>query len=468
MCKPEIDIHNGGRSGQELTKYPFLINQEKLTTDAFRAVGPHQYGASCTSTTKKTDHSDEVVKVVNYIKSNALRSRIFSTFCEAMDSDYKNLLFHTEVRWLSKGKVLNRFISMKNEIMAFIDNEEINFPFMMSDVWWLRVSFLGDIFDKLNSLNLNLQGAQENIITISTKLKAFKEKLSLWNLNIVKENFASFPMVQENPSKSIIKKEVEEILTLLSASFDKYFPYLDVEKMEWVVNPFMHCEIQHLEEEMQENLIDLKNDLVFKRLFTEKELSEFWLCLNSKFPKLSNAAIESLLPFGSSYLCEQGFSTLTEMKSKKVAQMSDLITQLMMITFINGSKHTHRFARVIAFADDVTFVVWSSNIYDLQYNITKCLIKIKAWCEKFDSGESGDSLSTARWLSQEGVGVTWGRNFQWISTSVLTVECPEASQAVLTTGLYGTVCAVDRGQRNECVQRQRDSRQTVSSRPNVD
>ncbi|UYV82490.1 hypothetical protein LAZ67_21002496 [Cordylochernes scorpioides] len=260
---------------------------------------------------------DEVVKVVNYIKSNALRSRIFSTFCEAMDSDYKNLLFHTEVRWLSKGKVLNRFISMKNEIMAFIDNEEINFPFMMSDVWWLRVSFLGDIFDKLNSLNLNLQGAQENIITISTKLKAFKEKLSLWNLNIAKENFASFPMVQENPSKSIIKKEVEETLTLLSASFDKYFPYLDVEKMEWVVNPFMHCEIQHLEEEMQENLIDLKNDLVFKRLFTEKELSEFWLCLNSKFPKLSNAAIESLLPFGSSYLCEQGFSTLTEMKSKK-------------------------------------------------------------------------------------------------------------------------------------------------------
>ncbi|ESO10451.1 hypothetical protein HELRODRAFT_91812 [Helobdella robusta] len=68
---------------------------------------------------------------------------------------------------------------------------------------------------------------------------------------------------------------------------------------------------------MQENLIDLKNDLVFKRLFTEQELSEFWLCLNSKFPKLSNAAIESLLPFGSSYLCEQGFSTLTEMKSKK-------------------------------------------------------------------------------------------------------------------------------------------------------
>ncbi|UYV73502.1 hypothetical protein LAZ67_10003841 [Cordylochernes scorpioides] len=41
------------RINPELVKYPFLINQEKLTTDAFRAVGPHQRGASCTSTTKK-------------------------------------------------------------------------------------------------------------------------------------------------------------------------------------------------------------------------------------------------------------------------------------------------------------------------------------------------------------------------------------------------------------------------------
>ncbi|RVE41392.1 hypothetical protein evm_013958 [Chilo suppressalis] len=79
----------------------------------------------------------------------------------------------------------------------------------------------------------------------------------------------------------------------------------------------MQCEIGHLEEELQENLIDLRNDLILKRLFEEKELSEFWVCLNPRFPKLSSKAVESLLPFGSSYLCEKGFSTLTEMKSKK-------------------------------------------------------------------------------------------------------------------------------------------------------
>lgn len=63
----------------------------------------------------------EVVRTVNYIKGNALRSRIFAALCDAMHSDYKCLLYHNEVRWLSKGKVLNRFIHMKVEIISFIE-----------------------------------------------------------------------------------------------------------------------------------------------------------------------------------------------------------------------------------------------------------------------------------------------------------------------------------------------------------
>ncbi|UYV69817.1 hypothetical protein LAZ67_7000860 [Cordylochernes scorpioides] len=46
-------LYDGARHPAELAKYPFLNNQEKLTTDAFQAVGPHQHDASCTLTTKK-------------------------------------------------------------------------------------------------------------------------------------------------------------------------------------------------------------------------------------------------------------------------------------------------------------------------------------------------------------------------------------------------------------------------------
>ena len=48
----------------------------------------------------------QVVKLVNAVKSSALNTRLFRRFCEQMDSDHYNLLFHTEVRWLSKSNVL--------------------------------------------------------------------------------------------------------------------------------------------------------------------------------------------------------------------------------------------------------------------------------------------------------------------------------------------------------------------------
>ena len=48
------------------------------------------------------------IKIINYIKSNALNSRLFRNLCQDMDSEYQSLLLHTEVRWLSEGRFLRR------------------------------------------------------------------------------------------------------------------------------------------------------------------------------------------------------------------------------------------------------------------------------------------------------------------------------------------------------------------------
>ena len=48
-----------------------------------------------------------VVKVINYIKANALNSHLFEQLCEEMDAEHKRLLLYTEVRWLSKGRSLD-------------------------------------------------------------------------------------------------------------------------------------------------------------------------------------------------------------------------------------------------------------------------------------------------------------------------------------------------------------------------
>jgi hypothetical protein len=43
----------------------------------------------------------EDVKVVNFIKSGAMNSRLFSILCNEMGSEHDKLLLHIEVRWLS-------------------------------------------------------------------------------------------------------------------------------------------------------------------------------------------------------------------------------------------------------------------------------------------------------------------------------------------------------------------------------
>ena len=57
--------------------------------------------------------------------------------------------------------------------------------------------FLSDSFDKSNSLDLSLQETLENIITVSSKLKSFGEKLSLWQSKISKGIFDCFFYLQQ-------------------------------------------------------------------------------------------------------------------------------------------------------------------------------------------------------------------------------------------------------------------------------
>ncbi len=70
-----------------------------------------------------TEVLDDVTKIVNFIKARPLNSRIFSLLCEDMGKTHKALLLHTEVWWLSRGKVVARFYELHEEVYSLLSNQ---------------------------------------------------------------------------------------------------------------------------------------------------------------------------------------------------------------------------------------------------------------------------------------------------------------------------------------------------------
>ena len=67
---------------------------------------------------------NSVVKAVNFIRGRAVNSRLFKAFCDDLGKEHQYLLFHTEVRWLSRGTVLSRVAKLVIEVAVFLREHE--------------------------------------------------------------------------------------------------------------------------------------------------------------------------------------------------------------------------------------------------------------------------------------------------------------------------------------------------------
>ena len=111
-------------------------------------------------------HMSVVIKVVNYVKSSALNTRLISKLCEDMDADHTALLYQTQVRWLSKGNMLFRIFEPREEVKLFLVAKQKHDLLLAfgGDGFSTYLAYLADIFKALNQLNKKLQGPGTNIL----------------------------------------------------------------------------------------------------------------------------------------------------------------------------------------------------------------------------------------------------------------------------------------------------------------
>ena len=123
---------------------------------------------------------NRIIKIVNFIKASALNTRLFARLCEDLGTDYKYLLYHTEVRWLSRGNMTRRVFELKEELLVFFREKNSEFEKdSESDEFLLKLAYVSDIFEALNNINLLFQVPNSSISDFISKLEAFIRKLEI-------------------------------------------------------------------------------------------------------------------------------------------------------------------------------------------------------------------------------------------------------------------------------------------------
>ena len=270
----------------------------------------------------------DIIGVVNFIKTRPLKTRVFSAICEEMGAEHQAVLYHSESRWLSRGKVLSRVFELREQIRVFLEQEhKYEVAEKFSDENFLgKLAYLSDIFGKLNELNLQLQGKDKHLPQVTDKITSFTRKLAMWGRKLDEGNTDSFENLHELVDTTVydatsVIPHIQQHISSLLGFFKKYFPE-NSSQYDWVRDPFNAPAPTGFSSAEEDQFIDMTSDSTLRLRFTSQTLSEFWLSVEREYPLLGQRAMGILLPFATSYLCETGFSAVAALKTKYRSQLN--------------------------------------------------------------------------------------------------------------------------------------------------
>ncbi|XP_076850343.1 general transcription factor II-I repeat domain-containing protein 2A-like [Brachyhypopomus gauderio] len=287
--------------------------------------------ALCSKCLKFESVMSDVVKCINHIRTRGLKHRQFRAFLGEIVSSYEDVLYFTEIRWLSRGNVLKRFFELRAEVKAFMEKDGMAVPVLSDPKLIMDLAFLVDISQELNVLNKKLQGQGQLVSAAYDNIRAFSTKLGLWKAQLSQTIICHFPACKAlmDSGTPFSGEKYADVILKLQEEFDHRFADFKTHRATFHIfaDPFSF-DGKDAPPELQMELIDRQCNSELKAKFKEVsgkavKLGHFLKELPPTFPELSRMFKRTMCHFGSTYLCEKLFSTMNFNKSKFQSKLTD-------------------------------------------------------------------------------------------------------------------------------------------------
>ncbi|CAM4608579.1 unnamed protein product [Leuciscus chuanchicus] len=279
----------------------------------------------------------------------SLNDRQFKALLDEVGSNYPGLLLHSNVRWLSRGKVLARFAACLNEVRGFLEKKGNVHPELTDIEWLLKFHYLVDITRHMNHLNVKMQGIGNTILSLQQAVFAFETKLELFIRDIESGRLLHFetlrayredclardpahhfdlsssqPLLITHPHVCTVDAQNLSVIPGISiGDFELEAAELKVSEM-WVSKfVTLNSELESLARQWAELAKQHKWADMTKLQREDNHILKTWNELPATFSTMHRVSVAVLTMFGSTYACEQSFSHLNNIKNNLRSRLTD-------------------------------------------------------------------------------------------------------------------------------------------------
>ncbi|XP_005409605.1 PREDICTED: general transcription factor II-I repeat domain-containing protein 2A-like [Chinchilla lanigera] len=353
----------------------FFVKEAKHPVIPFHCVVHQEALCAGGSSRKLDDILRDVTKMVNYIMAHALNFGQFRALLDEVQAQYGGLRMCSNVRWLSRGRVLERFVACLDEIRQFMHENGQDYPQLTDPAWLNHLVFFTDFTVHFSVLNKKLQSVGKTAERMFCDIKTFARKLQVFERDLNSGQLKYFPHLKmhlgnsttcaDSPSshQEICKefarvvaaaeenlgnrflqfRKMETTLCFLTSPDKARFEELDLSCLRWLDYGNLEMELLEFQESsiwknkfcaLRATLEEIEKTECEGRTedstvgSSESEILKVWNSLPNNFKSMKALGIAFLTLFGSSHACEQLFSALNGSKSLSYDHSSSELSQI--------------------------------------------------------------------------------------------------------------------------------------------